>query len=494
MVNARFGDCRDVPWRVSTGDPYTWNVYLLFPFAQLLVPFESQLAIKVTSSSVPTSFSTSPSGASLCESTFWSWYKLVQSTFWNWYKSTIVKEFARNEYKSYMLVDFAKASAEVKSLFDDLNDLDHIFLRLQAIYNVVLEKRQSVIIFDEVQECPKARQAIKTLVGDHRYDYIETGSLISIRKKSQNIVIPSEEMRIEMYPMDYEEFRWALGDEATVPLLRQFYENRLPLGQALRKSMRDFRLYMLVGGMPQAVNEYLDTNNLSRVDKVKRGIIDLYIEDFRKIDPSGRAARLFQAIPSELSKNASCYQVASVLSDSERKNLDEVLEKMRESMTVNFAYHSNDPNVGLALNCDVDQYKMFVGDTGLFVTLAFWDKDLTENLIYEKLLSDKLSANMGYVHENIVAQMLTAAGNKLFYHTWPTESGKHNYEVDFLLSRGAKLWPLEVKSSGYKTHASLDAFCEKFSARVGERFLVYTKDLRKDGAVTLLPVVMTMFV
>lgn len=409
-------------------------------------------------------------------------------------KSTIVKEFARNEYKSYMLVDFAKASAEVKSLFDDLNDLDHIFLRLQAIYNVVLEKRQSVIIFDEVQECPKARQAIKTLVGDHRYDYIETGSLISIRKKSQNIIIPSEETRIEMFPMDYEEFRWALGDEATVPLLRQFYENRLPLGQAMRKSMRDFRLYMLVGGMPQAVNEYLETNNLSRVDKVKRGIIDLYIEDFGKIDPSGRAARLFQAIPSELSKNASRYQVASVLSDSERKNLDEVLEKMRESMTVNFAYHSDNPNVGLALNCDVNQYKMFVGDTGLFVTLAFWDKDVTENLIYEKLLSDKLSANLGYVYENIVAQMLTAAGNKLFYYTWPTESGKHNYEVDFLLSRGAKLWPLEVKSSGYKTHASLDAFCEKFSAHVGDRFLVYTKDLCKDGAVTLLPAMMTMFI
>ena len=409
-------------------------------------------------------------------------------------KSTIVKEFARNEYKSYILVDFAKASAEVKSLFDDLNDLDYIFLRLQAIYNVVLEKRQSVIIFDEVQECPKARQAIKTLVEDERYDYIETGSLVSIRKKSQSIIIPSEETRIDMYPMDYEEFRWALGDEATVPLLRQFYEKRLPLDQALRKSMRDFRLYMLVGGMPQAVNEYLDTNNMSRVDKVKRGIIDLYIEDFGKIDPSGRAARLFQAIPSELSKNASRYQVGSVLSDSERKNLDEVLEKMRDSMTVNFAYHSDDPNVGLALNCDMDQYKMFVGDTGLFVTLAFWDKDVTENVIYQKLLSDKLSTNLGYVYENIVAQMLTAAGNKLFYHTWPTESGKHNYEVDFILSRGAKIWPLEVKSSGYKTHASLDAFCEKFSKRVGERFLVYTKDLRKDGATTLLPVMMTMMI
>ena len=244
--------------------------------------------------------------------------------------------------------------------------------------------------------------------------------------------------------------------------------------------------------MPQAVNEYLDTNNMSRVDKVKRGIIDLYIEDFGKIDPSGRAARLFSAIPSELSKNASRYQVSSVLSDSERKNLDEVLEKMRESMTVNFAFHSDDPNVGLAMHSNMDQYKLFVGDTGLFVTMAFWDKDVTENIIYDKLLSDKLSANLGYVYENIVAQVLTATGNKLFYHTWPTESGKHNYEVDFLLSRGTKLWPLEVKSSGYKSHASLDAFCKKFSSRVGERFLVYTKDYRKDGATTLLPVVMTM--
>lgn len=409
-------------------------------------------------------------------------------------KSTIVKEFARKEYKSFILVDFSTASAEVKSLFDDLMDLNYIFLRLQAIYNVVLENRHSVIVFDEVQECPKARQAIKTLVEDGRYDYIETGSLISIRRKSEAIIIPSEETRIEMYPMDFEEFRWALGDEATVPLLRQFYEKRLPLDQALRKAMRDFRLYMLVGGMPQAVNEYLDTNNLSRVDKVKRNILDLYIEDFGKIDASGRAARLFQAIPSELSKNASRYQVGSVLGDSERKNLGEVLEKMQDSMTVNFAYHSDDPNVGLALNSSMNQYKLFVGDTGLFVTLAFWDKDVTENVIYQKLLSDRLSANLGYVYENVVAQMLTASGNKLFYHTWPTESGKHNYEVDFLLSRGAKIWPLEVKSSGYKTHASLDAFCKKFSDRVSERYLIYTKDLRRDGATTLLPAMMTIFI
>ena len=408
-------------------------------------------------------------------------------------KSTIVEWFARNEYESYMLIDFSRASNEVKSLFSDLMDLDYIFLRLQAIYNVVLQDRRSVIIFDEVQMCPPARQAIKQLVKDHRYDYIETGSLISIRKNTEGIIIPSEETRIEMYPMDYEEFRWAMDDKATIPLLRQFYDKHLPLGEAFRKSMRDFRLYMLIGGMPQAVNEYLDTNNLSKVDVVKREIIDLYFDDFLKIDPSGRASQLFQAIPSELSKNASRYQVGSILSDSERKNLSEVLRAMKDSMVVNFAYHANDPNVGFSLNSDQDQYKIFVGDTGLFITLAFWDKDVTENIIYQKLLSDKLSANLGYVYENIVAQMLTAAGNKLFYHTWPMKNSNHNYEVDFLLSRGSKIWPIEVKSSGYNTHASLDAFCNKFSERVNNRYLIYTKDLKKDEATMLLPVFMTMF-
>ena len=408
-------------------------------------------------------------------------------------KSTIVEEFARKEYDSYMLIDFSRASEEVKSLFNDLMDLDFVFLRLQTIYNVVLLERRSVIIFDEVQKCPLARQAIKQLVKDHRYDYIETGSLISIRKNTEDIIIPSEETRIDMFPMDYEEFRWALGDEATVPLLRHFFDKQMPLEQAFRKSMRDFRLYMLVGGMPQAVNEYLDTNNLSKVDTVKREIIELYFDDFLKIDPSGRASQLFQAIPSELGKNASRYQVGSVLSDSERKNLSEVLKAMKDSMVVNFSYHSNDPNVGLSLNSDKDQYKMFVGDTGLFITLSFWDKDVTENIIYQKLLSDKLSANLGYVYENIVAQMLTATGNKLFYYTWPMENSNHNYEVDFLLSRSSKIWPIEVKSSGYKTHASLDAFCKKYSDRISNRYLIYTKDMRKEKATTYLPIFMTPF-
>ena len=217
-------------------------------------------------------------------------------------KSTIVEEFAKNEYESYILIDFSSVSDEVISLFNDLMNLDYIFLRLQAIFNVVLIERRSVIVFDEVQKCPMARQAIKHLVKDHRYDYIETGSLISIRKNTESIIIPSEETRIEMYPMDYEEFRWATGDTATIPLLRQFFDKQMPLGQALRKCMRDFRLYMLIGGMPQAVNEYLDTNNLSKVDTVKREIIELYFDDFLKIDSSGRASQLFRGIPSELSK------------------------------------------------------------------------------------------------------------------------------------------------------------------------------------------------
>ena len=410
-------------------------------------------------------------------------------------KSTLAEEFAKREYESYIMIDFTEAAQEVRDLFEDVSNVDDLLFQLQYFYNVRLTPRKSVIIFDEVQDCPKARQAIKKLVKDHRYDYIETGSLISIKKNIKNIRIPSEETRLTLNPMDYEEFRWALGDEVSVELLREAYEAKRSLGDgAARKVMRDFRLYMLVGGMPQAVNEYLETNNLSAVDAVKREIIELYADDFRKIDPTGKATRMFYAVPGQLSKNASRYQISSVIEQGKQDRVEEILQDMEDSQVVVLSHHVDDPNVGLSLNGDLGRYKMFLNDTGLFVTLAFWDKDVTENVIYQKLLSDKLSANLGYVYENIVAQMLTAAGSKLFYHTWPTESGKHNYEVDFILSRGAKIWPLEVKSSGYKSHASLDAFCEKFSERVGERFLVYTKDLRKDGATTLLPVMMTMLV
>ena len=409
-------------------------------------------------------------------------------------KSTLVEEFARNEYESYIQIDFTETAQEVKDLFEDVSNLDNLLFQLQYHYNTRLIPRKSVIIFDEVQECPLARQAIKKLVKDHRYDYIETGSLISIKKKTKNIRIPSEETRLEMFPMDYEEFRWALGDKVTVDMLREAYEAKRPLGDGvMRKLLRDFRLYMLVGGMPQAINEYLDTNNLSAVDKVKREIIELYADDFRKIDPTGKATRMFYAVPGQLNKNASRYQISSVIEQGKQDRVEELLQDMEDSKVVVFSHHVDDPNVGLSLHEDMGKYKMFLNDTGLFITLAFWDKDVTENIIYQKLLSDKLSADLGYVYENVVAQVLAANGNKLFYHTWPTESGKHNYEVDFLLSRGTKVWPLEVKSSGYKNHLSLDAFCKKFSSRVGERFLVYTKDYRKDGATTMLPVVMTLF-
>lgn len=405
-------------------------------------------------------------------------------------KSTIVEEFARNEYKSYILIDFNTASAEVKSLFDDLMNLEFIFLRLQQAYSTQLFERNSVIVFDEVQQCPKARQAIKYLVKDGRYDYIETGSLISIRKNIENITIPSEEDRIQMNPMDYEEFRWALGDTVTIPLLKTFWEKKIPLGAAHRDAMRNLRLYLLVGGMPQAVNAYLDTNNLRTVDEVKRRIILLYREDFAKIDKTGKVSSLFMSIPAALSRSASRYVPSSVIGNVADDKMSELLMNLEDSKTVNIAHHADDPNIGLPVSASYDKFKIFLADTGLFVTLAFWDKDFTENIIYDKLLSDKLSVNLGYVYENLIAQMLVASGNRLFYHTWKKDD-KHYYEIDFLLSRGAKLCPVEVKSSGYKTHASLDAFCDKYSARVGSRYLIYTKDLTKDNGTTLLPAYMT---
>lgn len=410
-------------------------------------------------------------------------------------KSTIAEEFAKNEYRSYIVVDFADAPAALWEAVENIADRDSFFMQLQFIYGVQLYERESVIIFDEIQKCPKVRQAIKYLVKDYRFDYIETGSLLSIKKNTTGIVIPSEETRITMLPMDYEEFRWALRDTATIPLLNTCFKDRRSLGDdVVRKLLRDFRLYMLVGGMPQAVETYLETLNLMEVDKKKREIIELYLDDFQKIDPTGKAERLFKAIPSQLSGNASRYKVTSVIGRSEDKDdMTELLREMEDSMTVNISHHANDPNVGMALHMDYNRYKMYVGDTGLFITLAFMDKTATENVIYQKLLSDKLSADLGYVYENVVAQVLTAIGDKLFYYTWPTDSGKHNYEIDFILSRGSKICPVEVKSSGYVAHASLDAFMKKFSSRIAYDYLIYTKDLRKDGSILLVPVFMTMF-
>ena len=281
-----------------------------------------------------------------------------------------------------------------------------------------------------------------------------------------------------MYPMDFEEFRWALGDNVSIPILRTFYDKKMPLGAAHRAKQKDLRLYMLVGGMPQAVNEYLNTNNLSKVDAVKRRIIQLYSDDFLKIDPSGKLSKLFMAIPAQLSKKSSRYYTNAIVGALEDKKEEEMIVSLEDSKAVLVSYRSDDPNVGMSLTKDLSMYKLFVADTGLFVTMAFWDKVFAENVIYQKLLLDKLEANLGYVYENLVAQMLTAAGNNLFYYTFAQDE-RLSYEIDFLLSRGNKICPIEVKSSGYKTHASLDEFRKKFSSRILNSYLLYTKDLQK---------------
>lgn len=407
-------------------------------------------------------------------------------------KSTIATEFAKREYRSHIAIDFVKALPEVKALFSELDDLDYIFLRLQSIYGVKLYDRESVIIFDEVQKCPEARQAIKYLVEDGRYDYIETGSLLSIRKNTEGIVIPSEETGIDMFPMDFEEFLWAIGDETSMPLIRYAFEKLRPLGDAAhRKLMRTFRLYMLIGGMPQAVNSYLDTNNFIDVDSVKREIIDLYINDLRKIDSTWNASRIFESVPAELSRNKLRYEPGGVLKNIERARLAEIWIDLEDSLTVNFSYRCSDPNVGMSLHKDYDSFKIYMADTGLFVTLAFADKSTTENIIYNKLLSDKLSADLGYIYENVVAQSLKAAGHSLFYYAFPADAKRKNYyEVDFMLSKDTKITPIVVKSSGYKTHKSIDVFCEKYSRRFSRPVMLYTKDIQTDKNMIYLPVYM----
>ena len=409
-------------------------------------------------------------------------------------KSTLVEQFAKEQYRSYILVDFAHAHKNVTDLFEDMYDLDFFFMQLQIRYGITLHKRESVIIFDEVQLQPLARQAIKYLVKDGRYDYIETGSLLTIKKNVQNIVIPSEETRLTLFPLDYEEFRWAMEDDMSCSFIRMNLEKVHPLGDvAHRKLMRDFRLYLLVGGMPQSVNAYIESKNLSKVDTVKREILELYEDDFRKIDKSGNISLLFDSIPAQLSKNATRYVASSVIERTTKMKMSEYISELSESMTVNIAYHANDPSVGLSLHKDPERYKLFVADTGLFVTLAFKDKDFTENIIYEKMLSDKLSADLGYIYENAIAQMLKTSGNELFYYTFKRETSNHPYEIDFLISKKNKICPIEVKSSGYKSHVSMDVFCEKYPDRIFDRYLLYTKDVNKEQALKCLPVYMTPF-
>lgn len=414
-------------------------------------------------------------------------------------KSTVVEDFAHREYKSYLLIDFSLADEAVRKLFFHLSNLDAFFLGLQTLTGVTLYERKSVIVFDEVQLFPPARQAIKHLVKDGRYDYIETGSLLSIKKNVKDIVIPSEETRLSLYPLDYEEFLWATGKTATYEGLRVAFENRQSLGDAANRSlMRDFRVYMLVGGMPQAVASFLDTNDFAAVDKVKRNILELYTDDFRKIDPQGRASRLFNSIPMELSRHTTRYKVGSVISNATAARLSEILMDMEDSMTVNFAYNATDPSVGLSMHANPELFKMYLADTGLFVTLAYMDKDYSENTLYRKLMFDKLNTDLGYIYENMVAQMLRSSGNELYYHVFKERAvdgakKEQTYEVDFLISRKDKLCPIEVKSSSYRSHKSLDRFQTKYSQRILQRYLIYAKDLRQEEDIVCLPIYMTAF-
>ncbi len=412
-------------------------------------------------------------------------------------KSTVVEEFAKNEYDSYILIDFSNVNSKVTELFNDIHNLNYFFSMLQLYFAVDLVERKSLIIFDEVQLYPKARQAIKHLVEDGRYDYIETGSLISLKKNVQDILIPSEERNINMHPMDFEEFLWALGQKNTYNILKEMYmSNKNNINDSVHQvMMKTFRLYMLIGGMPQAIDEYLNTYNFKNVDMVKRDIIKLYENDLAKIDPTGRLKTLFEAIPSQLNKNTKGYQMGKILNSY---NLSEdttstLISELKESKIVNVAYRTNDPNIDLSAYINLDNFKLYLLDTGLFVTLQFKNQEFTQNTIYEKLLTNNLPVNLGYLYENVVAQILVSNEKSLFYYTFKNENQKCNYEIDFIITKGNKICPIEVKSSNYRKHESIDKFYEKYSSRIANRYIIHTKGVSKDKDILCLPVYLTSF-
>ena len=402
-------------------------------------------------------------------------------------KSTIAKNFAQNEYRSYIMLDFSNVSKKILNIFDDISDLDMFFRRLQLETGTTLFVKESLIIFDEVQLFPKARQAIKHLVKDGRYHYLETGSLISIKKNVKNILIPSEEMKIQVYPMDYEEFSKAINNN-TYDLLREVSKSNKEIGQDInRKLMRDLRVYMAVGGMPQAVEAYIRGDNFGQIDQVKRQIIDLYENDFKKIDPSGRISAIFRSIPAQLAKDIKKFRISEATGTRKTKTSEEQLYDLIDSKTVLICYNSTNPRFTLANTKDFNSYKLYVFDTGLFVTLMFIDRPVIENEIYAKLLSYKLPANLGFLYENLVAQMINSTGRELYYHTWPKENSTHYYEIDFLTSNSSKLDVFEVKSSGVGKHDSIDAFSKKYSDSIRNLYLLSQKDIGKEGAILKKP-------
>lgn len=409
-------------------------------------------------------------------------------------KSTIVEEFAKNEYRSYILIDFSKVRKDVLALFEDVSDLDLFFAKLQSFMGKTLYRRESVVVFDEVQLAPLARQSIKHLVKDGRYDYIETGSLISIKKNVKNIVVPSEEIKIDVYPMDYEEFLWATKEDGagTFENLKAMAASNKKLGDAVnRKLMADYRLYMAVGGMPQAVEAFVQKKNFQQIDFIKKKIIELYMDDFRKIDASGRVSMIFNAVPSQLAMKRKHFMLSQAVGKKRTTKDEELLSDLIDSKTVMMCHNVNDPSVSLAQTKSLDTYKLYLADTGLFTTMLFNDGTETNKDIYNKLLADKLPANLGYLYENAVAQAIKAMGKDLYYHTWQKDNSTHSYEVDFLIQDRAKLIAVEVKSSAAKNHESIDAFSQKYSRHISRRILFSQQDVDNDKDLELKPVYMT---
>ena len=406
-------------------------------------------------------------------------------------KTTIAEEFARKEYDSYILIDFSNVSKEMINVFDDISKFDHFFLRLQIETGIELHERRSVIIFDEIQLFPKARQAIKHLVKDGRYDYIETGSLISIKKNVKDILIPSEEHRIRVYPMDYEEFMWAT--EGNFNILDKAYKSDIEIGGAAHRSaMRDFRIYMAVGGMPQAVERYLETNSFEAVDRVKREILELYYDDLKKIDPSGRITDMYKSVPCQLAAKKKHYAITTATGKQKTRKDEERLFELIESGLVLPCYNVLNPSVSLSQTKDLNCFKLYLSDIGLFTTILFNDTQNGIEDIYKKLLSDTLTADLGYLYENVVAQAIKASGRDLYYHTWRKVGSTHSFEIDFLIASKNKVVPIEVKSSAVKNHKSIDNFEIKYSKQVGERFLLSQKDVGKIGTLKLKPIYMIL--
>lgn len=417
-------------------------------------------------------------------------------------KSTIVEEFAKNEYDDYMILDFARENRDVQNLFiDDMDDLDSFFRNLFLLKGRDLKGKNCVLIFDEVQLFPQARQAIKYLVADGRYDYIETGSLISIRKNIQNILIPSEEYRIKMYPMDFEEYLWALGDTVTFEAIKSAYEKRKPLGDSIhRKIMKKFRTYMVIGGMPQAVSAFVEGKTFAQIDFIKRNILSLYEEDLAKYDRDNRekASVVFRTIPEQLENKNSHFKFSVIDKNARYQNYVDAVSFISESMMGNECINVTKPEVALELFADRSNFKLYMGDTGLLVTQIMKSRDETDEDLYKALIIDNLSINQGMVIENMVAQMLRASGHELYFHEYlytPEDSVREKkYEIDFMTVKKKKICPIEVKSSGYMSHKSFDYLAKKYQLKMQDRYIIYTKDLKYKDEIMYIPIYMTMLI